>query len=541
MCMRQQSAPASATTPASAGSKRKADTSFTIVAPASMARRATVAFVVSMESRAPATSAASRSTTGTTRRRSSSSETGSAPGRVDSPPTSRMAAPSAASRRPCSTAASASRKRPPSEKESGVTLTMPMITGARTATQYRSAWLLGGAAGKPRAGQLRRGRGRRLALGRLRRERRRHRHGRRLGAKHLVLALAGQQLDELLALDRLAPQEDLGGRLELLPVLLEHRAGRLMRLLDDPADLVVDLPRDLVGVVGLGRELAPEEGLAVVVAEHARAELLGHAEAHDHLLGGGRDLLEVVRRAGRYLAEDDLLGGAAPERHRHRVGQLRARREELVLGRQGDRVAERLAARDHGDLVDRVRVVEVVGDERVAHLVERRHPALLLGHDAGLLLRARDHAHDPLLQLEVVDLALALPGGEQSGLVHEVLEIGARESGRLPGQHVEVDLLRERLAARVHLEDLLPALAVGAVDHDLAIEAARAEQRRVEDVRAVRGGDEDDVVLHLEAVHLHEQLVQRLLALVVAAAETGAAVAADRVDLVHEDDAGRVL
>src|SRR5215211_3714403 len=510
MCMRQQSAPASATTPASAGSKRKADTSFTIVAPASMARRATVAFVVSMESRAPATSAASRSTTGTTRRRSSSSETGSAPGRVDSPP--------------------ASRKRPPSEKESGVTLTMPMITGARTATQYRLAWLLGGAAGEPRAGQLRRGRGRRLALGRLRRERRRHRHGRRLGAKHLVLALAGQQLDELLALDRLAPQEDFGGRLELLPVLLEHRAGRLMRLLDDPADLVVDLPRDLVGVVGLGRELAPEEGLAVVVAEHARAELLGHAEAHDHLLGGGRDLLEVVRRAGRYLAEDDLLGGAAPERHRHRVGQLRARREELVLGRQGDRVAERLAARDHGDLVDRVRVVEVVGDERVAHLVERRHPALLLGHDAGLLLRARDHAHDPLLQLEVVDLALALAGGEQSGLVHEVLEVGARESGRLPGQHVEVDLLRERLAARVHLEDLLPALAVGAVDHDLAIEAARAEQRRVEDVRAVRGGDEDDVVLHLEAVHLHEQLVQRLLALVVAAAETGAAVAADRVD-----------
>ena len=110
----------------------------------------------------------------------------------------------------------------------------------------------------------------------------------------------------------------------------------------------------------------------MVVAEHARAELLGHAEAHDHLLGGGGDLLEVVRRAGGDLAEDDLLGGAAAERHRHRVRQLRARGEELVLGRQRDRVAERLAARDHGDLVDRVGVLEEVGDERVAHLVERR-------------------------------------------------------------------------------------------------------------------------------------------------------------------------
>ena len=44
-----------------------------------------------------------------------------------------------------------------------------------------------------------------------------------------------------------------------------------------------------------------------------------------------------------------------------------------------------------------------------------------------------------------------------------------------------------------------------------------------------------------EAVHLDEQLVQRLLALVVAAAEAGAALAADRVDLVDEDDAGAVL
>ena len=59
--------------------------------------------------------------------------------------------------------------------------------------------------------------------------------------------------------------------------------------------------------------------------------------------------------------------------------------------------------------------------------------------------------------------------------------------------------------------------------------------------RAVGGGDQDDVVRHREAVHLDEQLVERLLALVVPAAHAGAAVAADGVDLVHEDDAGRVL
>ena len=68
-----------------------------------------------------------------------------------------------------------------------------------------------------------------------------------------------------------------------------------------------------------------------------------------------------------------------------------------------------------------------------------------------------------------------------------------------------------------------------------------AQEGGIEDVGPVGGGDEDDVVLHLEAVHLDEQLVERLLALVVPAAEAGAAVAPHGVDLVHEDDAGRVL
>ena len=82
---------------------------------------------------------------------------------------------------------------------------------------------------------------------------------------------------------------------------------------------------------------------------------------------------------------------------------------------------------------------------------------------------------------------------------------------------------------------------VGGVDGDLAVEAARAQQRRVEDVGAVGRRDEDDVGLDVEAVHLDQQLVEGLLALVVATAEAGAAVAADGVDLVDEDDGGGVV
>ncbi len=77
-----------------------------MVAPADSAATATSARMVSTDTVAP--SAARALITGTTR--SSSSETSGrvAPGRVDSPPMSRMSAPSASSRRPWAMAASLS-------------------------------------------------------------------------------------------------------------------------------------------------------------------------------------------------------------------------------------------------------------------------------------------------------------------------------------------------------------------------------------------------------------------------------------------------
>ncbi len=111
------------------------------------------------------------------------------------------------------------------------------------------------------------------------------------------------------------------------------------------------------------------------------------------------------------------------------------------------------------------------------------------------------------------------------------------EAGRLLGDVLDGDGLVEGLALRVDPQDLDAALHVGAVEDDLAVEAAGPEKGRIEDVRPVRGGDDDHVGVRVEAVHLDQDLVEGLLALVVAAAEARAALPADRVDLVDEDDA----
>ncbi len=120
-----------------ASSSRLAAMSLMIVAPASTAARATTGFCVSME-RGILVWPTSSLMTGITLSNSTDSSTFSAPGREDSPPISRISAPSAARRNACSTARSTDANFPPSENESGVTFTTPITIVGRGNSQLQS-------------------------------------------------------------------------------------------------------------------------------------------------------------------------------------------------------------------------------------------------------------------------------------------------------------------------------------------------------------------------------------------------------------------
>ena len=170
---------------------------------------------------------------------------------------------------------------------------------------------------------------------------------------------------------------------EHVAVLDQDLPGLVVRGLDQPADLLVDRGRDLLGVVPAVRHLAAQERLAVAGAELAGAEPLAHPVLGDHAAGDLAGLLDVVGRTGGGLVEDQFLGGPAAEQHGQLVHHLGPADQELVLGRGRRGVAERPAARDDRDLVHRVGVRQRVPDQRV--------PALVVGDDLPLLL-GQQHA-----------------------------------------------------------------------------------------------------------------------------------------------------
>ena len=77
---------------------------------------------------------------------------------------------------------------------------------------------------------------------------------------------------------------------------------------------------------------------------------------------------------------------------------------------------------------------------------------------------------------------------------------------------------------------------------NLPVKASRTQEGLIKNVHAVGGGQHDHIRgARVEAVHLHQQLVQRVLCLALATHVAAAAFPAHRVDFVDEKNAGRVF
>src|SRR5215216_8001246 len=128
----------------------------------------------------------------------------------------------------------------------------------------------------------------------------------------------GEDLGQLLLADRLLLHQRLDHGVGHVAVGGQDLLGLGMGLVDEAPHLLVDLEGDLLGVVLLVAEVAAQEHVLLLGAQHQGAEAVAHAVLADHLAGDLGGLLDVVGGAGGRVEEPQLLGHPAAEQH----GQL---------------------------------------------------------------------------------------------------------------------------------------------------------------------------------------------------------------------------
>src|SRR6266404_1345779 len=273
--------------------------------------------------------------------------------------------------------------------------------------------------------------------------------------------------------------------------------------------------------------LAAQEDLFFLLAKRQRPQL--------------RRLVDVVRRTGGYAAEESLFRDAAAHQDRNLPKQIVLRIVVAVTFRQLLSYAERHAARNDRHLMNRIGVRHLQSDQRVARFVIGRNAFLFVRDDHALALSA--HQHFVLGQLEIMHghNFFVVARRVERGFVHQVSEIGAGKSRRAARDDADVDIFTERNLARVNLQDALASTNVRTRNYDTPIKSSGSKQGRIQNVRPIRRSDQDHAVVRFKPVHLYQQLIQGLLALVMSSAEARAAMATNSVNLVNEDDAGRIL
>ncbi len=75
----------------------------------------------------------------------------------------------------------------------------------------------------------------------------------------------------------------------------------------------------------------------------------------------------------------------------------------------------------------------------------------------------------------------------------------------------------------MNAQDFLTTDDVRIADSDLTVETTGTQQCRIQHVRTVGRSNQDNALIGFKTVHLNQQLVERLLALIIAAAEASAA------------------
>ena len=267
------------------------------------------------------------------------------------------------------------------------------------------------------------------------------------------------------------------------------------------------------------------------------AEFITHAEACDHGSGKAGSLFDIVGSAACGCMEYDFFSCAAAGQGSDLVFHFFLAHEVMVAFFDLHRVAESAACtRNDCDLLDRSGMCLHGSHESVADFMVCDDAFFLVCQDRMLLLVACNDDFDGFFHVFLrCDFSVVADSAEGC-FVHDVRKLSAGCAGSHARYFVIINIRSCLDLGSMDLEDFHAALKVWEDDRHLAVETARTGQCGVEGFRTVCCRQNDDACVFFEAVHLGEELVQRLFTFIIAADGGRASLLADGIDFIDEYD-----
>ncbi len=291
-----------------------------------------------------------------------------------------------------------------------------------------------------------------------------------------------------------------GNLIHHVPVLAQHRERFLITLLEHIHDFCVNLCRCIICTV---QRTSALQILTLHSLKPHQTKLFAHAVARDHRACNACRFLDIIGRTCRHGVKHNLLRCAPAQKTDDHIMQLILRIEIFFILRHMHHIAERPhRARYDRNLLYRLRVFLQRTDQRVTDFMVGDNLALLLAHNAVLLLLADKHHLHCVEQIFLADELPAFFDSVDRRLIDHIGKVRADCAARRKRDRVKIYSLIHQHILGVDFKNIDTSLQIRLIHNNAPVKASRSQKRFVKNLRSVRRRKNNNSLLAVKTVHL---------------------------------------
>ncbi len=165
----------------------------------------------------------------------------------------------------------------------------------------------------------------------------------------------------------------------------------------------------------------------------------------------------------------------------------------------------------------------------------------LLAHDTVFLLFSHKHLLHRIEQVLLIHILSSCLDGIDRRLIDHIRQIRSNRSRSRQRDLIQIHGIIHPHILGMHLQDFHSSLQIRLIYDNSSIKTSRTKKSLIQNLRPVGSRKNNNTFLAVKTIHFRQQLIQRLLSLLVPATVFGIPAPTDGIYLVNEHDTWSVF